>query len=154
MILIGHSFGGRIAMRLATISPDVAGLILLDSAGVKPHRGVRYYAKVISYKIGKKLGLSRLPKGSTDYAALGGSMRKTFVNIVNECSEKDAKKISVPTLLVWGSEDADTPLYMCRRLHRLIRDSEEIVIEGAGHFAYLEYAPYVCRIIRAFGERI
>lgn len=151
---VGHSFGGRIAMRLAANDPIVSGVVLLDSAGVIPRRGLRYYGKVALYKIGKKLKLASLPKGSADYAALSGVMKKTFVNVVNESSEPDAMKIRVPTLLIWGSEDEDTPLYMCRRLKKRISDSECIVIEGAGHFAYLEHPEYVRRVLTAFREGI
>ena len=141
-------------MRLAANDPIVSGVVLLDSAGVIPRRGLRYYGKVALYKIGKKLKLTSLPKGSADYAALSGVMKKTFVNVVNESSEPDAMKIRVPTLLIWGSEDEDTPLYMCRRLKKRISDSECIVIEGAGHFAYLEHPEYVRRVLTAFREGI
>ena len=153
-ILVGHSFGGRIAMRIATISSDIKGLILLDSAGILPRRGVRYYLNVARYKIAKCLHFKKLPQGSADYRALSGVMKKTFVNVVNESSEADARRIRIPTLLIWGSEDRDTPLYMCRKLHRLIKWSELLVVRGAGHFAYLEYSDYHYRVIRSFRESL
>ena len=152
VVLIGHSFGGRIAMRVASRRECVKGLVLVDSAGIIPRRGLRYYLSVGVYKLKKKLGARSLPQGSEDYRALVGPMRKTFVNVVNESSEKDAKKIVAPTLLIWGEKDRDTPLYMCRKLHRLILSSEVVVLGGAGHFAYLERAAEVARIVRAFAE--
>ena len=153
-VLIGHSFGGRVAMKVAAADPRVAGLILLDSAGVKPRRGVKYYIKVAAYKIGKKLRIKRLPQGSGDYRRLSHVMKGTFINVVNESSEKDASAIAVPTLLLWGKNDKDTPMYMCRRLNKLIGGSECIVLEGCGHFAYLEKANLTFQVIRAFRERV
>ncbi len=152
-VIVGHSFGGRVAMRLAK-DEFVSGLVLLDSAGIIPRRGPRYYFKVFSYKIGKKLHWKWLPKGSVDYEKLSGAMKKTFVNVVNESSEKDAKAITVPTLLIWGSEDRATPLYMCKKLNKLIQGSKKIVLEKAGHFAYLEHSGYVFLVLKAFREGV
>ena len=141
-------------MRLAAKDPRVVGLILIDSAGVIPRRGLLYYARVFCYKIAKKLGMKKLPKGSEDYAALTGSMKGTFINVVNESSLPDAKRITVPTLLIWGSEDKDTPLYMCRKLQKSIEGSETILLKGAGHFSYLERQEQVYRVIKAFAEGV
>ena len=154
VILIAHSFGGRVAMRISARNPAVKGLILIDSAGIIPHRGIGYYLSVGVYKLKKKIGSKSLPKGSSDYAVLSGPMRKTFVNVVNESSERDAKKITVPTILLWGTEDKDTPMYMCRRLHKLIHGSEVLIFSGAGHFSYLERSGEVARIVKAFAEGV
>lgn len=153
VVLVGHSFGGRVAMRIAAKDPIVAGIVLIDSAGVPPRRGLSYYLKVVAYKIGKKLHLKHLPKGSVDYAALSSVMKKTFVNVVNESNLTDARRITIPTLLIWGREDKDTPLYMCKKLKKSIRDSEVILLEG-GHFAYLSNAGLVTSLIRAFRDRV
>ena len=153
-ILVAHSFGGRVALRLAAKDPRVKGLVLIDSAGMPPRRSLGYYIRVFSYKLAKRFGIEKKGAGSADYAALSGAMRRTFVNIVNTSSVADAKSITVPTLLLWGEKDADTPLYMCRRLRRLIRGSEAVVLRGAGHFSYLERAGEAYRIVRAFCRSI
>ncbi|MBO7390030.1 MAG: alpha/beta hydrolase [Clostridia bacterium] len=153
VVLVGHSFGGRVAMRIAAKDPDVAGLVLIDSAGVPPRRGLCYYLKVAAYKLGKKLHLKHLPKGSADYAALSGVMKKTFINVVNESNLEDAGRITLPTLLLWGREDKDTPLYMCRKLKKAILGSEVILLDG-GHFAYLSNAGLVTSLLRAFRDRV
>ena len=154
VILIGHSFGGRIAMRLAARGLGVRSVVLIDSAGVIPRRGLRYYVKITRYKIAKSLRGKPLPKGSADYEALSGAMKGTFVNIVNEDSLPDARRIKVPTLLIWGSADKETPLYMCKKLQKAIPDSAAIVYEGAGHFCYLERRDAVYRLIKAFAEGV
>ena len=153
-VLVGHSFGGRVAMRLAANDRNFAGVVLIDSAGILPRRGIKYRLRVAAYKIAKRLKLKTLPKGSEDYRKLSGVMKQTFLNVVNESSEKDACSISAPTLLLWGSRDKETPLYMCRRLNKLIKGSECVVMEGCGHFAYLEKADLTYRILRAFRRRV
>ena len=149
-VLIGHSFGGRVAMRLAANSRRVKALVLIDSAGVPPRRGAKYYLKVWSYKLKRKLGLISSQAGSKDYARLSGAMKETFVRIVNESNLPDCESIICPTLLLWGSKDKDTPLYMCKKLKARISGAEAVVIEGAGHFSYLEKPEFSYRVIRAF----
>ena len=150
VILIGHSFGGRVAMRVAARCDRVAALVLIDSAGVPPRRGIKYHARVLNYKIKKKLGLRTSNAGSDDYAKLSGAMKGTFVRIVNESNLPDCEKITVPVLLLWGSEDKDTPLYMCKKLKTRLLGAEAVVIKGAGHFSYLEKPEFSRRVIRAF----
>ncbi len=149
-VLIGHSFGGRVAMRLAAKSSVASGLVLIDSAGVPPRRGPKYYRKVWTYKIKRKLGFDVAKAGSRDYAELSGAMKETFVRVVNESSLPDCDQIKLPTLLLWGSRDKDTPLYMCKKLKARLSGSEAVVIEGAGHFSYLEKPEFSVRVIRAF----
>lgn len=153
-VLIGHSFGGRVAMRLAAEESFVSALVLIDSAGIPPRRGLKWLFRVLLYKIGKTFGHPPKRAGSADYAALRGAMRKTFVNVVNTSSVPDAKRVLVPTLLFWGSEDRDTPFYMCKRLKRLIRNSEIVEARGMGHFSYLERPEFAYRVIRAFCEAV
>ena len=88
--------------------------------------------------------------GSSDFRQLSFKMRKTFVNIVNTFLEKYAININVPTLLVWGECDKDTPMYMAKKLKRIIKNSELIVFKNAGHFAYVEQAYKFCLIVSAF----
>jgi len=149
-VLIGHSFGGRVALRLAAHSSRVRALILIDSAGIPPRRTIRYYAKVLLYKIARKFGYTAKNAGSADYRALSGAMRGTFVNVVNDDNIEDAAGIKLPTLLLWGELDRDTPIYMCHKLHSLLTNSEEVVIKGAGHFSYLERPEFAYRVVRAF----
>ena len=143
--VIGHSFGGRVAIVLsARGNVNIKKLVLVDSAGVIPRRGVRYWCKVKKYKRVKKLvETGKLPKdslktyGSKDYQELTPIMKGTFVKVVNEDLLLTAKTIKVPTLLVWGRKDKDTPMYMARKLHGAIRDST-LVVYNAGHYSYLD----------------
>ncbi len=148
LILVGHSFGGRVAIKYAfCYQYDYCkfGLVLVDSAGIKPRRGLAYKIKVARYKKCKKLAnkAEKYAKmlnnfGSADYKAVSGIMRKTLVNVVNENLEVYAKAIKCDTILVWGTNDQDTKLYMAKKLLRLIKGSRLFLIEGAGHFSFLD----------------
>ncbi len=136
--VIAHSFGGRVAVILASEN-RINRLLLTDAAGVKPKRGLRYRFKVMSYKLKRKL-LKREPKnaGSSDYKALSEGMRRVFVSVVNTHLDGLLGKIKCPTLLVWGENDRDTPLYMAKRIVKAVDGSALIVMKNCGHFAYLD----------------
>ena len=147
VVLIGHSFGGRVAIQLAATSPDrVRKLILVDSAGIRTEpRGK--ILKRIAAKILKPIfspGFMRpLRKkiytliGSEDYIATP-ALTETFLNIVNEDLRPNLPLIKTETLLIWGDRDAETPLETGELMQRLIPDSKLLVLPGAGHFSFLD----------------
>lgn len=135
-VFIGHSFGGRVATVLGAEHKErVEKLVLIDAAGVKPRRGLKYYFRVLLHKICMKLRIKGL-RGSSDYAALGNTEKQTFKNIVNEDLTPLLKRIDAPTLIIWGKDDKDTPMYMAKIIEKNIKNSGLTVLEG-GHFAYL-----------------
>ena len=152
--VIGHSFGGRVIIYLASQNSDVfSKIILTDSAGVKPKGSLKKSLKILSYKITKnvlrlilskekfeeKMSELRKKKGSSDYAKLDTeAKRETFKRVVNNDLTSNLSKISNPTLLIWGEKDEDTPLYMAHIMEKKIKDSGLVIIENAGHFAYLD----------------
>ncbi len=147
--ILGHSFGGRIALDLAARHPDrVDKLVLVSSAGLLPPRSAAYYLRTALARIGRVFG--RFGSGgralqtrlyskvaSPDYAQ-AGPMRPTFVKIVNEDLAPLLGSIRAPTLLIWGARDTETPLAVGRRMTRLIPSASLAVIEGAGHYAFLD----------------
>ena len=149
-IFVGHSFGGRVSLILSN-NKDVKKLVLIDSAGLKPKRSLMYYIKVYSYKLIKKLGI-KVNAGSKDYRNLSPVMKKTFVNIVNTNLEKYAKMIKIPTLIIWGKKDKDTPMYMAKKLNKLINNSNLIVFSNAKHFSYIDNLPIFVNVLNNFCE--
>jgi pimeloyl-ACP methyl ester carboxylesterase len=160
--IVGHSNGGRIAIRMAATEPARAGrLVLVDSAGIRPKRTMRYYRRVGMAKLGKYaaryLGAAgeRLRAhivgrvASSDYAA-AGEMRPTLVRLVNSDLREHLPHISVPTLLVWGADDTDTPLADGQLMEKLIPDAGLVVLEGAGHYSYLDQSARFARIVTHF----
>lgn len=148
--LVCHSFGGRVGIKLAAkYGYMIENLILVDSAGLKPRRGIRYCSKVLIHKILNKLKVEH-NWGSEDYKKLSGTMRETFKNIVNEDLTPILSKINTRTLIIWGNKDKDTPIYMGKKLCRKILNSGLIIFEDCGHFAYIERHNVFCRIVEKF----
>ena len=118
IFVVAHSFGGRVAAVLNDLEPNlIQKLILTDSAGIRPKRSFKKTCRILRYKW-KKLCKKVFPKtdlsryGSADYRALPECMRSTFVKVVKEDLTAYFRRIRCPTLLLWGGEDAETPLYM------------------------------------------
>lgn len=134
--LVGHSFGGRVALCLGN-KEYAQSLVLVDSAGMTPRRSLAKAYKVWRYKMAKKAGKDVSKYGSVDYLALPDIMRRVFVRIVNTHLEDRLAAITCPTLIVWGNKDTDTPIYMAKRLVRGIKDSSLVMLSGS-HYAYVE----------------
>ncbi len=168
-IIIGHSFGGRVALVYASRNPTNK-LILIDAAGVKPKRPLKYYLKVYSFKLYKKilpclLGSKEATKrieqyrakaGSSDYSSAQGIMRSILVKVVNEDLKYLMPKIESPTLLIWGENDTATPVRDAKIMEKLIKNSGLVVLKNAGHFSFLDKAYDVNIIIDNFlnGDKI
>lgn len=160
--LIGHSFGGRAAICLAAGRPElVERLVLCDAAGLRPKRSWRYRYRVALAKLGRLLGLLGSPGrrlqerirsrvASSDYLEASPAMRETFRRVIAEDLEPHLSAISAPCLLVWGSADEDTPLWMGRRMEELLPDGALVVFEGAGHYSYAEDPGRFARLSRHF----
>jgi pimeloyl-ACP methyl ester carboxylesterase len=148
--VLGHSFGGRVAIKLAASHPEaVDRLVLVDSAGVPPPRTIGRALKRVASRsanaLGRRLGrpgqairhaiVGRI--ASTDYLN-AGPLRDTFLAIVKEDLRPVMPRIAAPTLLVWGESDDDTPLAAGRTMAELIPHASLLVLKNAGHFSYLE----------------
>ena len=144
-IIIGHSFGCHLALRFASKYP-VYKMVLTGAAGLKPKRGLDYYFKVYTYKLGRQL--FKLPiinkyqkqfmnnRGSSDYQNASGYLKSSFVRVVNSYVDDLLDSINCPVLLVYGSDDQDTPLWMGQHLEKKIKDAGLVVFENQGHYAY------------------
>ncbi len=154
-VLVGHSFGGRVAIVYAGRN-RIQKLVLVDAAGVKPRRSLGYYLKVWSFKFFKLFASAamvekwRSRRGSADYAAASERMRAVLSKVVNQDLRVYMPRIEAPTLLVWGSDDTATPVRDARVMERLIPDAGLVVFEGAGHYSFLDRAAQFCVVLRKF----
>lgn len=149
--LIGHSFGGRVALLLA-FRNKVSKVVLIDSAGIKPKRKFSYYRKVYTFKFlkqmlyffyGKEKGEMKVEqwrarKGSSDYRNSSPMMRKVMSKCVNEDLKGIMPSIKAPTLLVWGDNDKATPLNDAKIMEQLIPDAGLVSFSGCGHYSFLD----------------
>ena len=151
-ILIGHSFGGRIAINYASCY-KVEKLVLFGSPFIVRER------KGLKVKILKALksikfldSIAETMKkyiGSEDYKAANGIMREILVKTVNTDLRDAASNIKVPTLLLWGENDEAVPVQEAKELEKTIADSALIVLPGT-HYCYLENLLHVVSILEHF----
>ncbi|MCM1310772.1 MAG: alpha/beta hydrolase [Bacteroides sp.] len=162
-VLLGHSFGGRVGILYASRNP-VGKLILVDAAGVKPRRSLKYYLKVYTFKSKKqllyllfgreraeeKLNKLRAKAGSSDYAGASPRMRQILSKVVNEDLCAEMPKIKAPTLLIWGEADTATPLADAKKMERLIPDAGLVSFPGAGHYSFLDCPGQFAAVLTSF----
>lgn len=161
--LVGHSFGGRIALKgEATKNLQAQKIILIGSAGLAKNRTFRNLALKLLVKIGglityipplifwrEEIRKRMYRFVGSDYLK-AGALKETFLKIISEDLSTSAKKITTPTLLIWGENDTETPLYDGKRFAGLIPNSKLKVINGAGHFVHKEKSQEVAKLIQEF----
>lgn len=154
--IVAHSFGGRVAIYLASQTLLVNKMLLTGCAGLKKRSFLKWF-KIKKFKFLSFLarrGLYDIDKlksfGSEEYKKLNPVMKQTFTNIVNYDQKKQLCKIKCPTLLVWGSLDKETPFYFTKIFKNNIKECEVIKFEKSGHFAYLENVKLFLYILLSF----
>jgi pimeloyl-ACP methyl ester carboxylesterase len=162
--VLGHSFGGRVAIRLAAEhAARVSRLVLVASAGIRPPRSARYYVRVglfkgvralFGHRVWGRLGprvITRLTErfGSRDYRA-AGAMRPILVKVVNEDLAPMLPAIQAPTLILWGDRDEEVPRVAMERMTQGIPGARLVVFPGAGHFPFQDAPAAFHQALRAF----
>lgn len=153
-VIMGHSFGGRIAIIYASRN-EVEKVVLFGSPcirkEVKPSLKLRMLKSLKKIPgINKLEGFAKNHMGSRDYKNASEVMKKILVNVVNEDLSECAKKINVPTLLIWGDRDTEAPIEDAKELEKIISDAGLIVLPNSTHYAYLENLPQVINILNNF----
>ena len=147
VILIGHSFGGRIAIKLGGNVVDwIDKLVLVDSAGLIKHKGRKKISAFFA-KLAKPIFWPKFMKplrakiywklGAEDYIATP-RLNETFVGIISEDLDWALPKIKVPTLIIWGDQDIETPLGDGKHMAKHIKNADLKIIRGAGHLCFLD----------------
>lgn len=164
-ILIGHSHGGRVALKLAAEKlAQPPKIVLLDSAGLIPKKSAKQKFKAKSFKAIKTvltlpviknyseglLNKARAFYGSADYNAAPEVLRKTLVSLVNTDLREILPNISCPTLLIWGDKDTATPIEDAKTIEKLIPDAGLCVLEGTGHYSFCEKPYQAHKILQSF----
>ena len=152
-ILIGHSFGGRVSVKFA--SRNKVKKVILLSPALKGHDKKGLKTKILKFMktvpgIKNLEGWAKDHIGSRDYKAASPIMKQVLVKTVNEDMSKDATKIKVPTILIYGDMDSEVPEEDTKEYERLIDDCGLILYEGCTHYAYLERLNQTINIISNF----
>lgn len=144
VVILGHSFGGSVAVRLASVGgPEaVRGLVLTGSPlirssakGAKPPISFRVARWLHGRKLfpDSRMEELRRARGSADYRAATGVMRDTLVRVVNEDVADLLPQLPVPVHLVWGEKDAEVPISVAEAALALMPRSQITVLPGIGH---------------------
>ena len=152
-VLVGHSFGGRVALHLANRHPArFAGLVLTGAplvrltVGRKPHPIFRLGRWAGGRGLIPAAQVERLREryGSSDYRAARGVMRDVLVRTINESYDAELANLNLPVVLVWGADDRQVPLSVAEGLTARVSTAELQVLAGVGHAVPLE-APQALR---------
>lgn len=141
-VVVGHSFGGRVAVRLAVAHPELVSSLVLT--GVPLVRATPPPRPRLTLRVAKRLHAAHLVPssvvdrlrrsgGSEDYRAAEGVMRGVLVRAVTEDYHEDLARVRVPVHMVWGADDAAAPLVGARLAADVLTDARLDVVDGAGH---------------------
>ncbi|MGZ8755186.1 MAG: alpha/beta fold hydrolase [Acidimicrobiia bacterium] len=148
-ILVGHSFGGRVAVHLAVLIPEKVGALVLvgvpllrrANAGRSmpplPYRAIRALRR-LGWVGDDRMEQARQRYGSADYRAATGVMRQVLVTVVNESYEAQLDQIRQPVRMIWGSKDTDVPVEIAERAMQHLTNAQLSVLDGVGHHVCLE----------------
>ena len=163
--IIAHSFGGRVALILNTLCPELihrqvltgcAGLIPKDGGASNASSLKKLYDNGFTRRVLGDKGVGRIQNfvrshfGSEDYKNATPLMREVFKNVIAQDLDSYLDAVTAPTLLIWGENDTATPLWMGREMEKRMKDAALIVFEGSGHFAYLQQYNRFYTIVKQF----
>jgi pimeloyl-ACP methyl ester carboxylesterase len=147
VVVVGHSFGGRVATHLAAAHPDrIAALVLTGVPLVRAsagHRAPRTPFALRAAKALRRAGILpeeqierlRQKHGSADYRRATGVMRNVLVKAVNETYQEPLAAFPGPIELVWGADDDQAPVAVAEAARALCAHPPNLVVlQGVGHF--------------------
>jgi len=144
-ILVGHSFGGAVALRYASKN-SVKKRILIGAAIVrtKTSKTRIYYLgakilKILAPWLAKKMRQAFYNKiGSRDYLE-SGEMAGIYQKVIREDSQSYLKEIgNTPVTLIWGEKDLDTPLTQAYLIKERLHKGQLYILVDAGHYCFLD----------------
>lgn len=174
--LMGHAMGANLATYTAVHHPDrVARLVLVDGAGYRnPERDLAapMSAGMVNFRrmaTGSSLrateaflkrrvlddSLVTREWAETAFSMWLGSARAIgdMLREGGDVTPDEMQSLMLPTLIVWGSDDAVFPIEHGERLAKDINDSTLIVIPESGHLPQLEQTSAFLREVSQFLER-
>lgn len=146
VVVVGHSFGGRVAVELAARrSPQIGALVLCGVPLLRRSDRRSAARPAVRFALARALhrrgvlgdaAMERMRQryGSADYRAASGTMREVLVTVVNETYESQLRRISQPAELVWGRLDDPVPVEIAERAALLLGDARLTVLDEVGHF--------------------
>lgn len=161
ILLLGHSFGGQLAVKYAVKFPaDLSHLLLIDAAGIRDTSLFAVVKRSLFFwlaKFGKQFVshdffrqfLYKIAR-ETDYYKADTIMRQTMANVLDAEVKSDLSDITTRTLIIWGKQDTVTPLSLCYLFHQGIKESQLQIIPEARHSPQFTHSQEVASVIDSF----
>lgn len=163
-IVLGHSNGGRISLNYLVKYPgSFKHLVLLNSAGVYDRPGRVSMKRRVFRVLAKALApLKHVPYAKkivyrllkSDYNQAPENMKQTLHNMLESDKQLDITKVTTPVSILWGKEDATTPIGMGRKMHDLLPSSTIAEFDDWKHAPYLTHPEQLADEISAIMERV
>lgn len=159
--IFGHSYGGKIATKLAYLYPNLIDKLILEASSTVKLQKTFFQTLIFPFA---KIGHFLLPdvfhlrsrarqklykKLESDYAD-SGAMKEIFLSSIDEDLTSDLPKIKKETLLVWGEKDGAIPLKYGKKIYQLIYNSKLVVLEDCGHFPHITNPERVAYCVKDF----
>ncbi|RDL43758.1 alpha/beta hydrolase [Marinomonas piezotolerans] len=173
--LAGHSMGARVALEVYRLAPERVTHLALLNTGVHPKSEKEVPGRIRLLELAKEQGTEALavdwlrpmmsPKGLKNSALMADLERMVsaysvdqFVGQINALMNRPNAQailttITVPTLLLSGTEDSWSPAAQHQTMQEAIMGSELVVVEGAGHMAPVEDPDNVAAAMQAWLEK-
>lgn len=157
VVIVGHSNGGAVAVKLLNINNIAKKLVLIDSAGIRKSSVEKTVKTLIAKVVRPIFKLPFLkPIRARIYSAMGyedyinsSYLNKTYQNVINDDISELYKNVKIPTLIIWGKDDKSTPLVFGKFIHDNITNSQFEVID-AGHFPFIDKPDQVINYLITF----
>ncbi|MFA6082011.1 MAG: alpha/beta hydrolase [Patescibacteria group bacterium] len=157
--IVGHSFGGRVAIVLATLNSDIKKVVLYATPGVRqPLPRFTSMAQAMYRSLGrttnilnKTMLMRRIRKSvqSEDYRQ-AQELKDIFISTINFDLAPYMEKLNQTVLLVWGEDDHVVPVKIAQSMQQIIPHSDIKIIPKGSHTAHLENPRLFCGLIRKY----
>lgn len=138
--VVAHSFGARVAVKMAAQKDVFDRLVLTGPAGIIDNRNAAYRLKIFKYRLLRRFSVryAEAHCGSKEYRCLSPLMKESYKKIVNEDLRLAAKRIRCPVLILEGEKDSATPLRQAKIYAETIPKAKLVVMKNCTHFAFLD----------------
>lgn len=167
-VLVGNSFGGHVAAKMAIARPDlVRGLVLAGASGVIEKSMVsdvqiRPSREWLERKIGELFydqskmnpeDVDRAYKELMDRDHARAMVRLSRTARKNHLGE-ELRHVKAPTLIIWGRQDIVTPPEACDQFASKIAGSKVVWLENCGHAPMIEKPDEFAAAMNEFLNRV
>lgn len=148
--LMGHSFGGRLGIILASKNNEINKLVLVDSAGIENKTIAVKLLSLFTNHIKEFVPENVKSKfRSADYKS-AGKLKETFVKVIDQDLSHLFNKIKTPTIIIWGDKDSVLDVSQTKVFKKQIPNSTVRIVWGANHSPHIEKPKVFLEILNEY----